>query len=91
MTTDQIDRLLTVKEVLDMVALGKTKLYDMIQLEEFPEPIKLGSLSRWSLLEVQEWIAQQKTVKMSYFKQGFNLEVLQFNQAFPSNPCRFKL
>lgn len=60
MTTDQIDRLLTVKEVLDMVALGKTKLYDMIQLEEFPEPIKLGSLSRWSLLEVQEWIAQQK-------------------------------
>ncbi|WP_425056674.1 helix-turn-helix transcriptional regulator [Pseudomonas abyssi] len=60
MTTAQIDRLLTVKEVLDMVALGKTKLYDMIQLEEFPEPIKLGSLSRWSLLEVQEWIAQQK-------------------------------
>ena len=60
MTTDQIDSLLTVKEVLDMVSLGKTKLYDMIQLEEFPEPIKLGSLSRWSLLEVQEWIAQQK-------------------------------
>lgn len=60
MTTDQVDRLLTVKEVLAMVALGKTKLYDMIQLEEFPEPIKLGSLSRWSLLEVQEWIAQQK-------------------------------
>ena len=60
MTTDQIDSLLTVKEELDMVSLGKTKLYDMIQLEEFPEPIKLGSLSRWSLLEVQEWIAQQK-------------------------------
>lgn len=43
------------------------------------------------LSNYKKWIAQQKTVKMSYFKQGFNLEVLQFNQAFPSNPCRFKL
>ena len=39
----------------------------------------------------KRWINQQNTVKMSYFKQGFNLEVLQFNQAFPSNPCRYKL
>ncbi|MEH6564607.1 MAG: AlpA family phage regulatory protein [Halopseudomonas sp.] len=58
--TATIDRLLTIKEVMAMVAIRKTKLYDMIQLEEFPEPIKLGSLSRWSLLEVQEWITQQK-------------------------------
>ena len=43
------------------------------------------------LSNYRAWITQQKTVKMSYFKQGFNLEVLQFNQAFPSNPCRFKL
>ncbi|AQZ93255.1 helix-turn-helix transcriptional regulator [Halopseudomonas phragmitis] len=60
MTIEQVDRLLTVKEVLAMVAIGKTKLYEMIQLEEFPEPIKLGQMSRWSLLEVQEWITQQK-------------------------------
>lgn len=60
MTTEQVDRLLTAKEVLAMVSIGKTKLYEMIQLEEFPEPIKLGQMSRWSLLEVQEWIAQQK-------------------------------
>ena len=43
------------------------------------------------LANYKKWINQQNTVKMSYFKQGFNLEVLQFNQAFPSNPCRFKL
>ena len=43
------------------------------------------------LSNYKAWITQQKTVKMSYFKQGFNLEVLQFNQAFSSNPCRFKL
>lgn len=55
-----LDRLLNLKEVLAMVGVGKTKLYDMIQLEEFPETIKLGSLSRWSLLEVQQWIADQK-------------------------------
>ena len=49
------------------------------------------SVGNQILSNYKAWITQQKTVKMSYFKQGFNLEVLQFNQAFPSNPCRFKL
>lgn len=54
------DKLLKLDEVLAQISLGKTKLYDMIQLEEFPEPIKLGRGSRWSQIEVQAWIEEQK-------------------------------
>ena len=43
------------------------------------------------LSNYKRWLAQQQTVKTSFFRQGFNQEVLQFNQAFPNNPCRFKL
>lgn len=60
MTAESIDKLLKLEEVLEQVSVGKSKLYDMIQLEEFPEPIKVGRGSRWSQLEVQGWIQEQK-------------------------------
>lgn len=60
MNTKPFDRLMRIEEVMDQICVGRTKLYDMIQLEEFPPPIKLGRFSRWSQLEVQDWIEQQK-------------------------------
>jgi prophage regulatory protein len=60
MTTKPLDRLIKIEEVMQQVCIGRTKLYDMIQLEEFPAPIKLGRYSRWSQIEVQDWIEQQK-------------------------------
>lgn len=60
MTTKPLDRLMKIEEVMQQVCIGRTKLYDMIQLEEFPAPIKLGRYSRWSQIEVQDWIEQQK-------------------------------
>ena len=55
-----LDRLIKIEDVLEQVGCGRSKLYDMIQLEEFPAPVKLGRYSRWSQIEVQGWIEQMK-------------------------------
>lgn len=55
-----LDRLITIKEVISQVGMGRTKIYEMLQFEEFPAPIKLGRYSRWSQLEIQAWIEEQK-------------------------------
>lgn len=60
MTQRPLDRLIKIEEVMQQIGIGRTKLYDMIQLEEFPAPIKLGRYSRWSEIEVQDWIEEQK-------------------------------
>jgi len=60
MNQQPLDRLLRIKEVMDQVGIGKTKIYDLLQLEDFPPPIKLGRYSRWSQIEIQGWIEQQK-------------------------------
>lgn len=55
-----LDRLIKLEDVMHQVGIGKTKIYDMIQFEEFPAPVKLGRYSRWSQIEIQEWIEDQK-------------------------------
>lgn len=55
-----MDRLIKIEDVLDQVACSRSKLYLMIQFEEFPAQIKLGRYSRWSQNEVQEWIENAK-------------------------------
>ena len=42
MSQKPLDRLITIKEVISQVGMGKTKIYEMLQFEEFPAPIKLG-------------------------------------------------
>nr|DAP88270.1 MAG TPA: putative transcriptional regulator [Caudoviricetes sp.] len=49
-------KLLKLKEVLEITACGKTKLYAMIKKDEFPRPCKIGSSSRWRSEEVENWI-----------------------------------
>lgn len=60
MNQKPLDRLIKIEDVMQQVGIRRTKLYDMIQLEEFPVPVKLGRYSRWSQIEVQDWIEQQK-------------------------------
>ncbi len=52
-------RLLTLEQVLDKVAVGKTLIYQMVGSGEFPTPIKCGRASRWVECELDEWIAAQ--------------------------------
>jgi len=49
-------KFLKIKEVLEITGCGKTKLYAMIQDNEFPRPYKIGTASRWRSDEVENWI-----------------------------------
>ncbi|MDU9415187.1 helix-turn-helix transcriptional regulator [Pseudomonas sp. zfem005] len=63
MTIQQIDTLIKLPEVCRQAGFGKSAIYEMISTGLFPEPIKLGCASRWSQLEVQDWIARQKRAR----------------------------
>lgn len=63
MNGQPLDRLIKIEEVLAQVGMSRSKLYDLVQLEEFPAQIKLGRYSRWSQREVQVWIEQQKAAR----------------------------
>lgn len=49
-------RLLPLVEVENRVGLRKTAIYDAIDRDEFPKPVKLGTTSRWVESEIDEWI-----------------------------------
>ncbi len=60
---DAIDAMIRLPEVCRQAGFGKSAIYEMIAAGTFPEPVKVGCASRWSQLEVQEWIAQQKAAR----------------------------
>jgi predicted DNA-binding transcriptional regulator AlpA len=51
--------LLTLADVCKLVKKGRSSVYSMISETQFPEPIKLGSSSRWAKQEVLAWIEEQ--------------------------------
>lgn len=53
------DRLLRLSQVLEIIGLGKTRVYEMIKVGEFPAPCKPGgTASRWSENAVLAWVAE---------------------------------
>ena len=51
------DRLMTIKEVCKVTAVGATKLREMIDAATFPRAKQIGPRAvRWRLSEVQEWM-----------------------------------
>ena len=56
-TPEFIMRVLKLKDVLSKTGLGKTSLYKLINLSEFPKPISLGLRSvGWLESEIEAWI-----------------------------------
>jgi len=52
------DRLLRLPDVMEIVALGRTQIYEMIKAGAFPSPCRpTEKASRWSENEVQAWVA----------------------------------
>lgn len=52
------DRLLRLSQVMEIVGLRRTRVYEMIKLGVFPAPCKPGgSASRWSENAVLAWVA----------------------------------
>lgn len=53
----QIDRLIKLPEVMEMVAMGRSTIYDRVAAGTFPAPLELGPGSvAWIHAEVQAWI-----------------------------------
>ncbi|MFG6417244.1 AlpA family phage regulatory protein [Roseateles sp. DC23W] len=50
--------LLRLAEVMRRTAIGRTSIYQMIKLNTFPRPVKVGSASLWIDVEISDWITQ---------------------------------
>jgi|UniRef100_E6QGL0 prophage regulatory protein len=60
MMNQQIEqRILRLPQVMELVGLRKTAVYQRIKENSFPAPIKLGSASGWIQRDIEDWINQQ--------------------------------
>ena len=59
--------ILRLPEVLAMIGIGKTALYEHIKNGTFPAPIKIGGgrASGWIDTEIIQWLAEQKQNRRS--------------------------
>jgi len=52
--------LITKKQVLKIIGFGKTKLFEMVRKDQFPQPIRFNQTCiRWRLSDVKQWIEEQ--------------------------------
>ena len=67
----QFDRFIPIKEVSVISSLCRSQIYALAKRDKFPKPYKLTEsqstrCSRWSFLEVNEWVAEMiKSQKVS--------------------------
>lgn len=55
-----MDRLLTLKSVMDMVGFKQSWIYREVAAGRFPQPRRFSAkASRWSEAEVQAWVRRQ--------------------------------
>lgn len=55
-TVDKNDSFLYLRQVEKKVALKKSKIYELIKIGQFPEPVKIQKMSRWIESEIIEWM-----------------------------------
>ena len=55
-----MDKLLTEKQVTEIVGFKRTKLYQMIKKGDFPSPKKYGRENRWFESDIDEWLKKEK-------------------------------
>ena len=51
--------LITRDEVMDRLRCGRSKIYVLMDNDDFPRPIKIGRDNRWIASEVEAWLARQ--------------------------------
>lgn len=55
-THDQDLRLLRLPQVLELIPIGRSSLYRLINEKAFPPPRKIGGMSLWSRQDIRAWI-----------------------------------
>jgi prophage regulatory protein len=59
-------RLIRLRELLGIVGLGKSRVYELVRSNEFPEPVRLTMKAvAWRSDEIQQWIDSRPPVKLS--------------------------
>lgn len=48
--------LITAKQVRELVNISRTTWYELVRAKLAPKPIKLGTVTRWSLAEIKLWV-----------------------------------
>ena len=65
------DRLLRLPEVLQLVGLSKSTIYDMMSRGEFPAQVLLGRRAvGWWESQIEEWKAARPPVRASLIGKG---------------------
>ena len=55
--TDKADRIIRIKELIDMVGLSRTTIWRMENYGSFPKRVSLGANSvGWKLSEINQWL-----------------------------------
>jgi prophage regulatory protein len=64
------DRIIRLPEVMGMVGMKKTAIYNRIKDGTFPVPLKIGRMSGWLESDVQQWIAAVAEGQVAASQQG---------------------
>ncbi len=60
MRNESGDRLLCLKEVMDLTTISRSEIYRGIRDGTFPKQIKIGARAvRWWLSEIEAWLASR--------------------------------
>lgn len=60
--TTSTNRLLRRPEVINLVGLKTSAIYDMMARGEFPRPVRVGSRAvAWRLSDLEAWMAARET------------------------------
>lgn len=54
------DKLLKLQSVLEYIQISKTKIYDLMAAEKFPQPTRIGGNVLWLMSDIQEYIKSVK-------------------------------
>ena len=59
--TDSNLKVLRLPAVIERVGLRRSAIYDMIQRDEFPKPLRLSPRARgWLVSEIDAWLASRE-------------------------------
>ena len=50
------EKLLILKEVVNIVSFKRSTIYKFIKQGSFPKPLKIGYSSRWKMSEIRQWM-----------------------------------
>jgi predicted DNA-binding transcriptional regulator AlpA len=49
-------QLLHAKQLMELLNIGKTSFYEMKATGRLPKPVRIGTIQRWRLADVEKWL-----------------------------------